>query len=244
MTKHPFNFAVADPSWQDPLLQGLSKVDPCYLEELIHSSTWLPGQNQLFNAFSLPLQNVNYILFGESPYPRRESANGYAFWDASVKEIWSPTGLSKKINRATSMRNIMKMLLVAGGYLSKTRTGQDEIAQLDKQHFVQTNAELFHNFLQKGFLLLNATLVLQAGSPQKDARYWYPFVQHILSVVIKKRPHVKFLLLGRIANSIEKIIGDLPVDKIIAEHPYNHSFIGNTAVLDFFKPLNILNKNQ
>ena len=45
-------------------------------------------------------------------------ANGYAFWDAAVNELWSDNGLSKAVNRATSLRNFIKMLLVTEGALS------------------------------------------------------------------------------------------------------------------------------
>ena len=60
---------------------------------------------------------VNYVLFGES-LPRRASANGYAFWDAAVK-IMVSFGNSKTVNRATSLLNILKMLLIAEGCLKK-----------------------------------------------------------------------------------------------------------------------------
>jgi uracil-DNA glycosylase len=257
MTAHPFNFkfnfSLVDPSWNDCLQKGLAKIDPGYLNHLSHSQAWLPGPTKIFNAFSLPLEQVNYVLFGESPYPRLESANGYAFWDAAVKELWSSTGMSKKVNRATSLRNILKMLLVAEGSLDEKKAGQEEIAKINKQAYVQTNNELFSNFIQHGFLLLNATPVLQEGkgSPQKDARAWSPFVGELLHCLLQKRPQVTFILLGRIANTIDKLIDKridelIPnsfVQKLYAEHPYNHTFISNVAVLNFFKPLHLLLKN-
>lgn len=239
MTMHAFNFAMVDPSWKDCLDKGLNVIDTDYLASFTHSSHWLPGAEKIFNAFSLPLDRVNYVLFGESPYPRRESANGYAFWDASVHELWSVTGLSKKVNRATSLRNILKMLLIAEGLLDQTNTTQEAIAKIDKTSFVQTNDELFNNFLQYGFLLLNATPVL-AGSPQKDAKAWHPFMRQLLVCLLEKRPKIKFILLGRIANKIDEFIPNAHVDRLYAEHPYNISFITNAEVINFFKPLHLL----
>lgn len=242
MTMHTFNFSAVDPSWKDCLQKGLRDVEPTYLENLTHSNDWLPGPEKIFNAFTLPLNKVNYVLFGESPYPRRESANGLAFWDAAVKELWSATGLNKKVNRATSLRNIIKMLLVADNALKPNHSGQEQIAAVDKKKLVQTNDELFSNFLSHGFLLLNATPVLQLkdGSPQKDARAWYPFIKYILGYLQEHRPQVKFILLGHIANKIETLLEHFSVEKIYAEHPYNHSFITNSTVLDFFRPLHLL----
>lgn len=238
---HPFNLNVADPSWRACLQKGLSKMDPIYIKKLTHSTDWLPGPEKIFNAFSLPIDKVNYVLFGESPYPRRESANGYAFWDAAVQELWSETGLNKKVNRATSMRNILKMLLIAEGLLQKKNTTQDEIAKITKTSLVQTNHDFFSNLIHHGFLLLNATPVLQAdGAPQKDARAWQPFMQEILDFLLQKQPRVKFILFGRIANAIDDLIPNPRLNKLYAEHPYNISFITNQAVIDFFRPLHLL----
>ncbi|EKD70366.1 MAG: hypothetical protein ACD_46C00551G0002 [uncultured bacterium] len=243
MTTCNFNFDTVHYSWHECIKQGLSLIHPAYLNQLYQSDKWLPGPEKIFNAFSLPINQVNYILFGESPYPRRESANGYAFWDAAVKELWSQHGLSKQVNRATSLRNIIKMLLTAEGLLDPQHTSQEKIAVIDKSKLVKNNQEFFTNFLGHGFLLLNATLVLQDHSPQKDARAWYPFMQYLLHYLLEKRPQAELILFGRIANAIEHLIGNCPNKKLYAEHPYNHSFITNPNVILFFKPLHLLLTN-
>jgi uracil-DNA glycosylase len=241
----PFDLSVAHPSWHDCLQKGISKIEPDYLNHLAQSADWIPEPAKVLNAFSLPIHKVNYVLFGESPYPRKESANGFAFWDASVNELWSETGLSKKVNRATSFRNILKMLLIAEGVIHKNNSSQEVIAALDKKSLVQTNDALFANLLQHGFLLLNATPILQAnGKPQKDARAFQPFIRELLDCLLRQRPQVKLILLGRIANLIDNLIPELSVDKLYAEHPYNISFITNQKVIDFFKPLHLLKLNQ
>lgn len=245
MTTYNLPLNKADPSWHDSLKRGLAKMNPAYLESLTQSSDWLPGADNVFNAFSLPMEKVNYVLFGESPYPRRASANGFAFWDADVKELWSETGLSKKVNRATSLRNILKMLLIADGHLNRDHATQDEIAKIEKSSLLQTNTEFFSQLLQKGFLLLNATLVLQPhGKPVKDAREWLPFLQEILTSLLQKRPDVKFILMGRIANTIDTLLPNKHINKVYVEHPYNISFITNPKVIEFFKPLHLLRKTR
>lgn len=242
MTITPFDLSPIDPSWKVCLEKGLTKLDTHYLQQLSHNVDWLPGRKKIFSAFSLPLQQVNYVLIGESPYPRANSANGYAFWDADVKELWSESGLSKKVNRATSLRNIIKMLLLADGLLDQSNTSQEAIALLNKSHLIQTNDELFTNLLRHGFLLLNATPVLQAHAPQKDARAWYPFTQEVLDCLLQQRPQVTFLLLGRIANTIDGLLKHPHLNKLYAEHPYNISFITNPDVISFFKPLHLLQR--
>lgn len=241
---HTFNFNHVDPSWHACIKEALSKVDPTYLNKLYQHTDWLPGANNIFNAFSIPVTQVNYVLFGESPYPREHSANGYAFWDAAVTDIWSEKGLSKAVNRATSLRNIMKMLLVSEGLLKPEKTSQEDIAMLDKKRLVRTNHEFFYNLLNHGFLLLNASLVLQSTPVKKDANAWQPFIHHILHFILKKNPSITLILFGQIANTIDKLIDYPNITKLYAEHPYNLSFVNNKNVLDFFRPLHLLKGNN
>jgi uracil-DNA glycosylase len=239
MTTHNLNLTCIDSSWKTHFNDCLAKVAPDYLAEL-EKSRWLPGPEKIFNAFSLPLSQVEYVLFGESPYPRAESANGYAFWDAAVTELWSPTGLSKRVNRATSMRHLLKMLLIAEGLLDPQHTDQQSIASIDKTRLVQTNTDFFSNLLNRGFLLLNATPVLQpSGAPQKDAKAWLPFIEQLLSLLLQQKPTVTFILFGKIANTIKELIPNHP-HLLQTEHPYNISFIHNPAAIAFFKPLRLL----
>jgi uracil-DNA glycosylase len=243
--KHPvsttaFDFSHVDSSWESCLSAALKTIDPDYLKKLYTSDDWLPGSKNIFNAFSLPIDKVNYVLFGESPYPRKQSANGYAFWDAAVTNLWSETGLSKPVNRATSLRNILKMLLVAAGKLDPKQTSQNDIAALDKSDLIQTNNALFNNLIKHGVLLLNATPVLQHLQVRKDARIWKPFIGSVMHHLIKKRPNIEFILLGNIANEIDPLIAEPGLKKFYAEHPYNISFINNPTVLDFFRPFHLL----
>lgn len=245
MTIHQlFHIEAAHPSWHICLTEALKKMDPLYLESLYNTTNWLPGHQKIFNAFSLPLNQTNYILFGESPYPRDSSANGYAFWDAAVHQLWSDTGLSKPVNRATSLRNMIKMLLIAEGQLTPNDTTQEAIAKLDKTNLVTTNEEFFNNFISHGFLLLNATPVLRSGQVQKDARAWQHFIKHVLHFIFENRPKAELILFGNIANSINNLIVHPETKRFYAEHPYNISFVTNQKVIEFFQPFHLLYKGK
>ncbi|EKD55278.1 MAG: Uracil DNA glycosylase [uncultured bacterium] len=237
-----FHLDAVDPSWHTCIQDALKKMDPDYLDKLYQTHHWLPGPKNILNAFSLPLDKTNYIFFGESPYPRAQSANGYAFWDALVRGLWSETGLSKTVNRATSLRNIIKMLLIAEGLLNPAHITQADITKINKDHLIKTNHELFTALLEHGFLLLNATLVLRPTKVRKDAIAWQPFMHHVLNFILKNRPNVQLILLGNVANAIDKLIVPHKIKALYAEHPYNISFIHNAAVIDFFKPLHLLRK--
>ena len=105
---------------------------------------------------------VRFVLVGEGPYPREESATGVCFMDGAVGNLWSEQGLSKPVNRATSLRNFMKMLLVAEGLLQAEATGALALVSVSEQarsansNFIQTLPELQQQLTQRGFLLLNA----------------------------------------------------------------------------------------
>lgn len=226
------------PEWRPLLNSCLETMDSRYLTHLCQDSGWLPGKNALFNAFSQPLSMTQYILFGESPYPRSESANGYAFWDANVSEIWSEKGLSKAVNRATSLRNLIKMLLVARGDLTDDLS-QQAILKVDKSYLVRHLGQVFENFIAQGFLLLNASLVLSNESVNHDALHWQGFMDQLLFQLSQIKPSIKLLLFGKIANRIN---GQQSFDCLKAEHPYNLSFIKNADVLEFFKPYDLLKR--
>jgi uracil-DNA glycosylase len=228
-----------DRSWQACLSLGLQAMDKEYMDSLYQSRDWLPGVQAIFAAFSQPISAVSYVLLGESPYPRVQSANGYAFWDAAVGRLWSLQGFSKAVNRATSLRNFMKMLLVARGDLASDNISQYAIAQLDHCRYLQTAEQLFSGMIAKGFLLLNATLVYRDHEVSYHAKQWRSFFTIVIDY-LASRYDIKWIVLGNIAKKIV-----LPPGRtcLTAEHPYNISFITNQAVLSFFNPLDLLTKS-
>ncbi|WP_416348534.1 uracil-DNA glycosylase [Glaciimonas sp. Gout2] len=247
---------VADPSWRPILLEGLSAMAalyPDYLPDLVRSD-FLPTQGRLFAAFALPLDEVEYVLVGEGPYPRDASATGVCFMDGAVGALWSEKGLSKPVNRATSLRNFMKMLLVADGQLNIERTAGDAMvgvalqAQNSASATIQTLAELQKNLTAKGFLLLNATLVFRSSVPPvKEAKPWLPFLQVVLRGLadhsVNASPELPTLVLwGKIAEQVNALAVAAQFPKMMAEHPYNLSFIGNARMQGLFGPMHLLRK--
>jgi uracil-DNA glycosylase len=227
---------IAHPSWHALINHALALMDPSYLSALEKNQHWLPAKERVFAAFSLPKSDVRYVLLGESPYPRKESANGYAFWDQAVNDLWSSNGLSKEVNRATSLRNFIKMLLHADNLLGKPYSQQD-ISALDKAKLIPQMSSLYEKLLSAGFLLLNASLIWSPDEKMRyHAKHWFVFNQYILQDLVLNQT-IQFLLFGKIAQEFKF----LPVDKcVIAEHPYVLSFIENNDVLNFFKPFSFL----
>jgi len=235
--------------WKDILIEALQAVDTDYLTELVHSNDWLPGLDNIFSAFRQDRQNLRYILIGESPYPRAESANGIAFYDAAVDALWSETGLSKSVNRATSMRNIIKTALLAEGFIEADPEGkisQASIAMIDKSRMIQTMAELFQALQARGFLMLNATPVLHsARKPALEAKYWQAFLERLLELLAPStNPSLTLVLWGKIAETIESLELSTNYQKLVSEHPYNLSFIHNREMQDLFREIGVLRNTR
>ncbi|GAB3465923.1 uracil-DNA glycosylase [Massilia terrae] len=236
-----------DASWRPHLVKGLEammQADPHYLPALA-ADHYLPTDNRLFAAFALPLNQVRYVLVGEGPYPRVESATGVCFMDGAVGELWCDDGLSKAVNRATSLRNFMKMLLVADGKLQADNCGGPAMAPVAaaarSDGSIQTLAALQHNLTAHGFLLLNAALVFRPHvAPAIDARAWQPFLQTVLQVLSAQPQPPTLILWGKIAEQLKKLPETAAFPQSCAEHPYNLSFIRHEGMQKLFGPLQLL----
>jgi uracil-DNA glycosylase len=237
----------AHPSWRPCLLSGLAamaRANPGYLPALA-SDAYLPTGQRLFAAFALPLDQVRYVLVGEGPYPRAESATGVCFMDGAVGELWCDTGLSKPVNRATSLRNFMKMLLVADGQLGPGDTGGAALSPIAaaarRNGSIQTLPQLQENLTRQGFLLLNAALVFRPHvAPVIEARAWQPFLQTVLAALAGREAPPTLVLWGKIAEQLKRLPETSRFPQVCAEHPYNLTFINNARMHGLFAPMRLL----
>jgi uracil-DNA glycosylase len=251
-----------DVSWQEIVRLSLREIQqrhPDYFLNLSQSD-FLPDADKLFAAFAVPMAQVKFVLFGEGPYPRRASATGFCFMDGMITGLWSEqlgAGFSKPVNRATSLRNFLKMCLVAEGRLSADNTSIEAIASIAKQShlenfpLVHTMQDLQDNFLKHGFLLLNAALIFRPEvKPAIEAKAWQILHRHVLAALAKQNKEQKqaktvtqLILWGKVAEQISMMIDPLDVDhlpSLVAEHPYNLSFIQNAEMQTLFSSLRIL----
>lgn len=249
---------LAHASWRPILIDGLNAVaaaDPGYLPSLLESS-YLPTQGRIFAAFAKPLDEVRYVLVGEGPYPREESATGVCFMDGAVESLWSDKGLSKQVNRATSLRNFVKMLLVADGLLEAGNTSGEAIARISAKAraigspFIQTLTELQGNLTRHGFLLLNASLVFRPDVPPvRDAKAWRPFLEVVLNALVthfteKDAQPPTLVLWGKIAEQLGALKITYLFPRVVSEHPYNLSFIDSKTMQELFAPMHLLQQQK
>ncbi len=229
-------------SWDTILSEAYASLEAEYQRFLEEDEGYFPSKENYFNAFNtLPKEKVKYILFGQDPYPRKESAGGYAFIDTKVQNLFSTSGLSTEVNRATSLRNFVKMALVASGRLTIDDTTQEAISQLDKTEMIDSIDELRMNFEKNGVLLLNTALIFtDKKSSAKHIKAWKPFVQTLLNALEESAP--KLILFGTHAKALKKQFTLDKFETIELEHPYNHTFISNTKAHELFGPMHLLEK--
>ncbi len=228
------------PEWQEDIAAAYAALDPEY-RAFVQTGDFIPERPKLFSAFrTLPKSRLRYILFGQDPYPRAESATGHAFIDGAVRKIFSPTGLDRAVNRATSLRNFVKMALVAEGRLEASDLTQGAIARMQRSGLIDSIDELRANFEAEGVLLLNAALLFEnRRASSRHARAWRPFVSTLLQRIPDE---VELILFGSIAKTILKIPHASKKRSISLEHPYNHTFILNPEAHALFGPMHLLKR--
>jgi len=174
--------------------------------------------------------------------------------DGAVEALWSEKGFSKQVNRATSLRNFMKMLLVADGLLQPDATSSEAIAHISLKAraigspFIQTLTELQSNLTRHGFLLLNAALVFRSDvPPAKEAKAWLPLLQEVFAALLERdAPNLQpptLVLWGKIAEQLKGLSLTSRFVQVVSEHPYNLSFINNQVMQRLFGPMHLLLKH-
>jgi uracil-DNA glycosylase len=226
------------PSWHKILEKSIKSLSKDYQQFLKDDKSYFPDKDNLFNAFKLPLHKTKYILFGQDPYPRYESAIGYAFIDGKVSDLFCEGGLCKNVNRATSLRNFIKMVFVCEGELSKDLS-KEAVAKIDKTPYIKTVMDLKDNFEKNGVLLLNMALVFTAKEDsKKHIKAWSGFIKSLLFEL--KDKDIDLILFGKMAEVLQKVDEASSFKKHTMPHPYNISFITDKRAKELFSPMHLL----
>jgi len=228
-------------SWELVLQKAYRALSPDYRAFLEKKEGYFPVD--FLAAFgSLSRANTKAILFGQDPYPRRESAIGYAFIDGAVEGLFSPSGFSKPVNRATSLRNFLKMQLLAQGLLSPDNLSQSAISNVDKQGLIGTMESLRQNFEHEGILLLNTALIFTCKEETSlHVKMFKPFMRTLLSEL--SGDNKELILFGNLAKEVEKLLPTSHGYTLIKTlHPYNIGFIHDAKVQAYFAPKRLLEK--
>ena len=226
------------PSWHKILEKSFASLPKEYQEFIYHDKSYFPDKDNFLNAFKLPLEKTKYILFGQDPYPRYESAIGYAFIDGKVKSLYGENGLSTEVNRATSLRNFMKMLFVCEGKLGDDFS-KEAVIMIDKTPYIDSIMILKENFEKNGVLLLNMALIFTSKEEsKKHVKTWNSFMKMLLKELQDEK--IELILFGKMAEVLEKFEEAVPFKKHTMPHPYNIGFITDERAHKLFKPMHLL----
>jgi len=179
-----------------------------------------------------PPEKWKVVIFGQSPYPRLESATGIAMFDNTFHQ-WK----MKRFGQVTSMRCIIKSAL---GWKFKTprSTPVKDMRVILRREKIVEPPEWFTSILAQGCLLLNAALTasndksLYVGA---HAKFWEPVVHRIVEEILRAKqkaedPQCKGLVFAwwgtkalRIRKQIDSMLTsvykDVPVRHVIHCNP-------------------------
>ena len=225
-------------SWRGTISGALERLDPLFLDRLEnYPNQWLPGVALCLAAFSVPRDDVRVVLVGESPYPRRQSANGLSFCDASVDDIFRPDGRLSRMS--PSLMNILKAWFVAIGRLEENGTKQKHIKEMNKERLVPRVDELFQRGKENGWLWLNASLsfwcsseAIRGPSTSMEICKWLPLIETVLTDAEGRG--AKIVLLGELAGEYGYLF-DAPLVGPHPAAPKRRAFVTDAHVRSFLR---------
>jgi len=153
--------------------------------------TIYPPGNKIFNAFSCtPFDNVKVVVIGQDPYHGHGQAHGLSF---SVPDGVAPP---------PSLVNIFKEI------------------QSDLELTMRSGTGNLEPWAKQGVMLLNASLTVQANTPNSHAQIgWHQFTDAVIRKISAEREHVVFMLWGRFAQNKETLIDSSKHLVLKAAHP-------------------------
>ena len=180
---------------------------------------YYPDTKNLFKAFDLtPLNKVKVVIFGQDPYFNSNS-------DGTPQARGMSFSVKKGTKIPSSLQNIYKEL-------KNTVVGFE----------VPRHGDL-SGWAYQGVLLLNSCLTVTPGNPGSHKELWLGFVKKVINAILEVNEGCIFVLWGRKAQKIEKMLGGRATI-LEAAHPSGLSAHRGFFGCDHFNQINKLLADQ
>jgi uracil-DNA glycosylase len=179
------------PDWADalrPVAPTLHRLGAFLREEMAAGRGYLPRGDQILRAFTTPLAQVRVLIVGQDPYPTPGHPVGLAFAvDRRVRPL------------PPSLVNIHRELY---DDLGLRPPGHGDLSC----------------WAERGVLLLNRSLTVSPGRPGSHrGRGWEEITDTAMTALSRRGGPLVAILWGRDAQSLQPVLGDVPV--IPSPHP-------------------------
>ena len=187
--------------WIDVFKDAKLELDD--ISEILENDKKLNGRfypdcDKIFRAFELtPLNQVKVVLFGQDPF---HSSN----YDGTPQAQGMSFSVKRGCKIPPSLVNIFK-----------------ELESSVKGFYTPTHGDL-SNWSNQGVLLLNACLTVRPSNAGCHKELWLGFIKKVINAIIDTNPNCVFILWGRKAQKIRKMLGER-VSVLEAAHPSGYS---------------------
>jgi len=165
----------------------LKDISDILEEDKKEHGRFYPDCKNIFRALEVtPLNKVKVVIMGQDPYHSHVDCNGI-FKPQAVGMSFSIPREAKKI--PSSLQNIYKELLKSVPGFKKPNHGD------------------LTGWATQGVLLLNQCLTVRPGCAGSHKEVWMSFIKKVILAVLNINPKCIFILWGRKAQKLKKIIG-------------------------------------
>jgi len=182
---------VVGPGWAEalePVAERIHALGDFLRAEQAQGRRFLPAGERIFAAFAQPLASVRVLIVGQDPYPTPGHPNGLCF---SVAPDVSPLPASLR-NIVAEYRDDLGLAAPSTGDLSP--------------------------WAQRGVMLLNRVLTVQAGQPASHrGQGWEEVTEQAIRALVARDEPLVAILWGRQARSLAPMLGATPT--VQSPHP-------------------------
>lgn len=203
--------------WKEALKEEFEKpyfahIKACYLQAKKEGQIIYPKGSLTFEALNiLPPKDVRVVILGQDPYHGSELVDGIIVPQAMGLSFSVP----KPLKAPPSLKNIYKELQ-------------------NTTSFIPPNHGDLSPWCQRGVLLLNSVLSVQAGKAGSHASFgWEQFTDSVISYISNNLSGVVFMLWGNYAKKKAVLIDSQKHCIIQAPHPspLARGFVGSGVFL-------------